>query len=97
MAASTFKNIHVQKLFLATAGISSDMMLTYPSFSDLTVKSAMIRVSDKVFLLADSSKFGETSFASLGRISLVDTVVTDSKISKKHIDMFKELNVDLLY
>lgn len=97
MAAGTFKNIHVQKLFLATSGISSSMMLTYPSFSDLTVKSAMIRASDKVFLLADSSKFGVTSFASLGRISLVDTVVTDSKISKEQLDLFKELNVEILY
>ena len=54
MAAGTFKNIHVQKLFLATSGISSSMMLTYPSFSDLTVKSAMIRASDKVFLLGSA-------------------------------------------
>lgn len=97
LAASAFKNIHVQKLFLATAGISSDMMLTYPSFSDLAVKSAMIRAADKIYLLADSSKFGVTSFASLGRISLVDTAITDSKISKEQVDLFKELNVDLLY
>lgn len=97
LAASAFKNIHVQKLFLATAGISSDMMLTYPSFSDLAVKSAMIRAADKIYLLADSSKFGVTSFASLGRISLVDTVITDNKISTEQIDFFKELNVELMY
>lgn len=97
LAASAFKNIHVQKLFLATAGISSDMMLTYPSFSDLAVKSAMIRAADKIYLLADSSKFGVTSFASLGRISLVDTAITDSKITSEQLDLFKELNVELLY
>lgn len=97
MAASAFKNIHVQKLFLATAGVSSDMMLTYPSFSDLAVKSAMIRSADKIYLLADSSKFGVISFASLGRISLVDTVITDSKITQEQLDLFKELNVDIIY
>lgn len=97
LAASAFKNIHVQKLFLATAGISSDMMLTYPSFSDLAVKSAMIRAADKIYLLADSSKFGVTSFASLGRISLVDTAITDSKITSEQLDLFKEFNVELLY
>ena len=97
MAATIFKNIHVQKLFLATAGISSDMMLTYPSFSDLVVKSAMIRAADKVYLLADSSKIGATSFVGLGRISLVDTLITDNKITAEQIGLLKQLNVEVIY
>ena len=96
MAAATFKGIHVNKCFLATAGISPDLQLTYPSLSDLVVKSAMIRASDKVYLVADSSKIGITSFASLGRLSLIDTLITDSKISPAQIDAIRELKVDLL-
>lgn len=96
MAAATFKGIHVNKCFLATAGISPDLQLTYPSLSDLVVKSAMIRASDKVYLVADSSKIGITSFASLGRLSLIDTLITDSKISPSQIEAIRELKVDLL-
>lgn len=96
MAAATFKGIHVNKCFLATAGISPDLQLTYPSLSDLVVKSAMIRASDKVYLVADSSKIGITSFASLGRLSLIDTIITDSKISPSQIEAIRELKVDLL-
>ncbi len=96
MAAATFKGIHVNKCFLATAGISPDLQLTYPSLSDLVVKSAMIRASDKVYLVADSSKIGITSFASLGRLSLIDTLITDSKISPAQIEAIRELKVDLL-
>ena len=96
MAAATFKGIHVNKCFLATAGISPDLQLTYPSLSDLVVKSAMIRASDKVYLVADSSKIGITSFASLGRLSLIDTIITDSKISPAQIEAIRELKVDLL-
>lgn len=96
MAAATFKGIHVNKCFLATAGISSDMQLTYPSVSDLIVKSTMIRSADKVYLLADSSKIGVSSFASLGRLSLIDTLITDSKITPEQVEAIRELKVEVL-
>lgn len=96
MAAKMFREIHVNKLFLATAGISADMQLTYPSYSDLSVKSAMIRSADKIFLLADSSKIGATSFASLGRVNLVDTLITDNNITEAQRKLFTDLNVEVL-
>ena len=95
-AAATFKNIHVDKLFLATAGISADFQLTYPSLSDLAVKSALLRAASQVYLLADSSKLGYSSFASLGRISLIDTLITDNKITAAQLDALKEMKVSVL-
>lgn len=97
VAANLFKGLHVNKLFLATAGISmEDYLLTYPSLSDLSVKSAMIRAASKVYLLADSSKIGRPSFASLGRISLIDTLITDDKIDPASAERIKELGVNII-
>lgn len=96
MAAVTFKSLHVGKLFLATAGISPDMQLTYPSLSDLAVKSAMIRAADEVFLLADSSKLGVSSFANLGRITLIDTLITDSHILPEQKNALQEMKIRVL-
>ena len=96
LAATVFKGIHVDKLFLATAGISDDMQLTYPSYSDLVVKSAMIRAAGKVYLVADSSKIGNSSFVSLGQLSLVDAFITDSKISEKQLKAIKEMKMDVI-
>ena len=76
-AAAFFKNAYVDKLFLATGGVSPNMDLTYPSFNDLPVKKAMIESAGETYLLADSSKFGKASFASLGKLSLVDYIITD--------------------
>ena len=95
-AAGIFKNIHVDKCFLATAGISPEMQLTYPSLSDLPVKSAMIRAAEKVYLLADSSKIGVSSLAALGRLSLIDALITDSHITPGQLDAIRELNVEIL-
>ena len=80
LAADSFKNIHVNKLFLATAGISTTLKLTYPNLSDLVVKSAMIKSADSVYLLADTSKLGSSAFANLGPASLIQTLITDSDI-----------------
>ena len=97
MAAQPFNNLHANKLFLATAGISAKMQLTYPSLSDLVVKSAMIKSSDEVFLVADSSKIGNTSFASLGSISLIKALITDNKISYEDIKKIEEQNVKIIF
>ena len=96
MAADSFTGFHADKLFLATAGISPNMLLTYPSISDLMVKSAMIKSAEKVFLVADSSKIGISAFASLGSITMVDFFITDNNISEESIAKIKEKNINIL-
>jgi DeoR/GlpR family transcriptional regulator of sugar metabolism len=95
-AADFFKGLHVQKLFLATAGISLKAGLTYPSISDLVVKKAMIEAAETTYLLADSTKIGKSSFASLGALSLIDYIVTDSGIEEKHKQLFEHNEIELI-
>lgn len=95
MAADSFKNVRVNKLFLATAGISSDMELTYPSLNDLVVKTAMIKSADEVYLVADSSKIGISAFAKLGFISLVDNIITDSNITDENIKKIRNQSINI--
>jgi DeoR/GlpR family transcriptional regulator of sugar metabolism len=95
-AADFFKGLHVQKLFLATAGISLKAGLTYPSISDLVVKKAMIDAAEKTFLVADSTKMGKAAFASLGALSLIDYIITDAAIEEKHRQVFKDNEIELI-
>jgi len=95
-AADFFKGLHVQKLFLATAGISLKAGLTYPSISDLVVKKAMIDSAETTFLVADSTKVGKASFASLGALSLIHYIITDPGIEEKHQQVFKDNEIELI-
>ncbi|GJM33904.1 MAG: DeoR family transcriptional regulator [Saprospiraceae bacterium] len=95
-AADFFKGLNVQKLFLATAGISLKSGLTYPSISDLVVKKAMIDASDITYLVADSSKIGKNAFASLGALSLIDYIITDEGVEEKHKQVFKDNEIELI-
>jgi DeoR/GlpR family transcriptional regulator of sugar metabolism len=95
-AADFFKGLNVQKLFLATAGISLKAGLTYPSISDLVVKKAMIEAAETTYLVADSTKMGKAAFASLGALSLIDYIITDKGIDKKHQQVFKDNEIQLI-
>ena len=95
-AADSFKGLNVQKLFLATAGISLKAGLTYPSISDLVVKKAMIEAADTTYLVADSTKIGKSAFASLGALSLIDYIITDNGIEEKHKEIFKNNEIELI-
>jgi DeoR/GlpR family transcriptional regulator of sugar metabolism len=95
-AASFFEDIHVDKLFLATAGISLRSGLTYPSLSDIVVKKAMIEASDVTYLVADSTKIGKNAFASLGALSLIDYIITDPFIDQSHLQLFRDNEIELI-
>lgn len=95
-AADFFQGIHVDKLFLATAGITLKSGLTYPSISDIVVKRAMIESANEVYLVADSSKVGKSAFASLGALSLIDYLITDAHIREEDIVMLKNNDIKII-
>jgi len=95
-AADSLEGLHVDKLFLATAGITLKSGLTYPSINDICVKRAMIESADVVYLVADYSKIGKSSFASLGALSLIDYIITDSKIDQESIDLFLKHEIKMI-
>ena len=95
-AADFFKGINVQKLFLATAGLSLKSGLTYPSISDIVVKKAMIDAAETTYLVADSTKIGKTAFASLGALSLINFIITDEHLDDKHREVFRQNEIELI-
>jgi DeoR/GlpR family transcriptional regulator of sugar metabolism len=95
-AADFLSDIHVDKVFLATAGISLRAGLTYPSISDLVVKKAMIDAAETVYLVADSTKIRKASFASLGALSLIHYIITDPSVSEEHKKLFKDHDIHFI-
>lgn len=91
-----FRNIFAGKLFLATAGVSLETGLTYPSFADLQLKEAMIKAASHVYLVADSSKINKSSFTRLGSIEVVHTFITDDGISDADAKEFAARGINLM-
>lgn len=95
-AAEYFNGIYAGKLFLATAAISFEAGLTYPSMADLHVKKAMVKAASHVYLVADSTKIGQKSFSSLGGIDLIHTLITDTGITDNDRKAFEKAGVEVM-
>jgi DeoR/GlpR family transcriptional regulator of sugar metabolism len=91
-----FEGIFAEKLFLATAAVSFEAGLTFPAMADLYVKRAMIKAASKVYLVADSSKIGRTSFSSLGPIDLIGGFITDDGISDADRAEFERRGIEVI-
>jgi DeoR/GlpR family transcriptional regulator of sugar metabolism len=91
-----FVGIYAEKLFLATAGVSFEAGLTYPAIGDIYVKRAMIKAASRVYLIADSTKIGRTSFSSLGGVELVHTLITDEGISAEDVAGFEARGIEVI-
>lgn len=91
-----FRNIFASKLFLATAGVSIDAGLTYPSFADLQLKEAMIKAAAHVYLVADSSKINRTSFTRLGNLDVIHSFITDDGIADGDAKEFERRGIELI-
>lgn len=91
-----FSGIFAEKLFLATAAVSFEAGLTFPAMADLYVKRAMIKAASKVYLVADSTKIGRTSFSSLGPIDLIHGFITDDGISDSDRAEFEKRGIEVI-
>jgi DeoR/GlpR family transcriptional regulator of sugar metabolism len=91
-----FTDIFAEKLFLATAAVSFEAGLTYPSMADLYVKRAMIKAASQVYLVADSTKIGRTSFSSLGPIDLIHGFITDEGIGDADRAAFEKRGIKVI-
>jgi DeoR/GlpR family transcriptional regulator of sugar metabolism len=49
-----------------------------------------------VYLVADSTKIGKGAFASLGALSLIDYIITDSAIDRSHEQLFHDHQIELI-
>ena len=91
-----FVGIYAEKLFLATAGISFEAGLTYPAIGDIYVKRAMMKAASHIYLLADSTKIGRTSFSSLGGVEAIQTLITDDGITASDRAQFEARGIDVI-
>lgn len=95
-AAEFFEDMHVDKLFLSAFGVSIKKGMIYAGVGHIPVKKAMIEAAEKVFLLADSTKFDKMSFASFASLECIDVLITDASITKEHQDRLAQFSIEVV-
>jgi DeoR/GlpR family transcriptional regulator of sugar metabolism len=96
LAESMLAMMHFDKAFISLPKISRQGILTTSSTHEFRIKQNVINRSKKVILLADSSKLGDPDFLEIGRLSQIDTVITDPDIDPAFITLCQKSNVSVI-
>lgn len=78
LAEEMLKRLHIKKAFLGCDAINLEQGLMTTDERTARMNEIVIHNAACVYILADASKFGETSFISYGALDLVDACIVDS-------------------
>ena len=96
VAIQNMSKFHVDKAFIGVHSINFNVGLTSIATPQMEVKKAIMKAAEKVYVLADSSKFGGGYLSVICPTNEVDKIITDDGVSKEDIQKAKELDIPLV-
>jgi len=88
--------LHVDKAFMGTIGLSLDEGLTTTDPSEAYTKELVMHHAREVFLLADSSKIHKISFTRSGRLENIRVLITDAMIDRAFAKNLRKKGIELV-
>ena len=95
-AVHDIQQFRVDKAFIGVHSINFDVGITSIGTPQMQVKQAILKATDKVYVLADSSKFGGGYLSVVCPIHDVYKIITDNEVKKDYIRKAQELEVPLV-
>jgi DeoR/GlpR family transcriptional regulator of sugar metabolism len=96
LTRAVLEQMHLDIAFIGTIGVSAEAGLTTTDPAEaFTKEQAMARASRNV-LLADSSKFGKTSFVRFGTINTLSAVISDQQMPPAQRKAFQRAGVETI-
>ncbi|WP_088052549.1 DeoR/GlpR family DNA-binding transcription regulator [Virgibacillus dakarensis] len=86
----TLENLHVDLFFLGAHAVDLEAGVTVPTFEKASAKRLMIKAAETTWLVVDSSKFDQKSFAKVCDLSLINGVITDDGVNNVMEKKLKE-------
>lgn len=90
--ALMLQDFYVSKAFLSGAALSSEFMLTAYYQDDVDFQKNALSAAEKVILMIDSSKFGQTAVFSVCDLIPFDYLITDRQFSREELSRLKAAN-----
>lgn len=96
-AEDSFADLNCDTVFLGVGGLDGARGLTEYNLDDARMKQAALRSAHRCVLLADRSKFGRITFATIAPLSRVDVLVTDASPEDPLVIHAKEVGVQVVH
>ena len=96
-AKNMVQEYHLEMVFMSCKGISRDGGIFDSHEVEIEMKKSLLEQGNKIYLLADHTKFGCVGFSKLAEIKEIDAVITDQKPSQEWLDLFVDRQVEVIY
>ncbi len=95
LALRMLNNLHMQKAFIFPSAVSLEFGICDYQKDLNQIQEQMIKSSDEVFILADSSKFEKKALLKLDSMKPEYRYITDCNINSELKKLYKEHNINL--
>jgi DeoR/GlpR family transcriptional regulator of sugar metabolism len=94
---NTYRDLHVDKAFIGVGGLSIEDGLTEYNLEDALVKRQLMKSAQESIVVAESAKFGRTTFADVGPLSEIQTVITNKSAPKEVVEVLMDLGINVVF
>ncbi len=97
LAEKVLKSLHVNKSFFGADAIHPEKGLMATDERTCILNGIVNKNSDSVYVLSDSSKFGEISLMTYSDLNAVDKIITDDNISEENLKLYRSKGAHIEY
>ena len=88
------EELHIQKAFLSCSGFSLKRGMTEVHLAEAQLKRKVIELSQELFALVDSSKFGKEDLTSFAHLENITRLFTDSHLSADWAEQLRKAGLE---
>ena len=96
LARLCLSNLNFSKAFIGVDGFTPDTGFTGRDMMRAELNAEVIRRSNEVYILSDSTKFGKIALSKYCDAADVDVVISDDDLAQEYRDYFSEQGVRLI-
>jgi DeoR family fructose operon transcriptional repressor len=96
VAAATVRRYHADLAVLGAAGVSARHGITELSDEAAEIQRLMVEHSDRLVIIADGSKIGEITMASVSPADRISLLITDSAAPKQELVELEALGIEIV-
>ena len=96
VAVEQLKRYRVDKAFLGVDGLSLARGLSANSEAEAAISLAVAGAASHVYLLCDASKLEQDKYFQFAPLSLINTLITDARVSAELLAQYREAGIAVL-
>ena len=95
-AEAMLAQLHADRLFLAVDGFSLETGASTPDVLEAHLSGCMMDAARETTIVADSSKLGRRSVSSIGSMSRIHRLITDSKAPADFLESVRQTGISVI-